>query len=196
MENVVFTCHAFKRMGERVSIRAEIISEILRRDCGFEIGKEEESSRIHYLFYSPRDYKCFVSIIAPEEKDNVVITVLPQEYENKIEITHELKTLAKTKTSSITTIIDELFPAKETLPTTFRISAYIRQDNGRILTKEIGKIPAIEYENKIESLLNSNFSEILLDMIRIKGIPLQNICSVFLKLGSGNNKPALTLKEW
>jgi hypothetical protein len=193
MQSIVFTYHAFQRMGERVAICAEIIEEVLKRKLFVEIGME--GKKRHLLFYSPRDKKHFSTVTVDEGKSTVVVTVLPYEYENKFEILDAHRHSTMQMSDGVIKIINELFPPNIifTPPTNFKIGAYLRDEQNRIKVVEIGSVPTAKFEAKFENLMNANLSEMIKEMLGKKSIFIEQVQSVFVRLG---NKKTITLREW
>src|SRR3954453_15753454 len=96
--NVCFTRHAWARVHERLSMTASEVANILDAGITINIGVEEESNRIHELFYSECDKECFVALV--DRVSHVVVTILPTDYHEiiswKVSLDAQLKARALT----------------------------------------------------------------------------------------------------
>ena len=76
MIDAILTNHSAQRARERLSITIGEFKELINQDIYTPIGYDKH--RIHKLFYSVGDDRCFVAI--QDERNGEVVTILPISY--------------------------------------------------------------------------------------------------------------------
>ncbi|MBI1956967.1 MAG: hypothetical protein HYS44_00705 [Candidatus Niyogibacteria bacterium] len=88
-----FTLHAFERARARLSLTLAEVKALLDDDLVVLIGREDNSPRVHRLFYSAPDQYWFVAI--QDEENGEVVTVLPVDYHNAFRVSEGALNMAK-----------------------------------------------------------------------------------------------------
>ena len=148
-----FSLHAFERVLGRISLTHGELADILNADLAINIGQENNSNRVHKLFYSDADKMCFVAI--QDINTGTVVTVLPIDYHENISwvISIASQKQAKkliTKGEFASNTIDIV----NTDAAVFRISGSVVDDYGRyVRTICLGSWPCLPYEYSIADLV-------------------------------------------
>ena len=107
------TNHANKRLLEWTGLSVEKFTKIYEERKYLTTGKEQKSRRMHDLFFSEPDDKCFVSI--RDEKNFDIVTILPIDYHSNIawEISPDAQTYARSIFYGLKIDVDEISKVEE-----------------------------------------------------------------------------------
>lgn len=79
-----FSNHARNMLEERIAATDEYVCELLDAGACVPVGREKGSNKIHYLFWSEKDGKCFVAV--QDERNREIVTLLPTQYQNRFKM--------------------------------------------------------------------------------------------------------------
>jgi len=180
---------------------ASEVANVLDAGITINIGVEEESNRIHELFYSECDQECFVAIV--DRVNHVVVTILPTDYhENiswKVSLDAQLKARALTAGDRTDDVFD-VTKAAASLPSrteasTFKVNAYFRDASGNTKATNLGSWPGAPYELSVERLIDDDaFFNALEQRLTSKGIQISTCEAVFVRRSHNDTPTRISLK--
>lgn len=159
-----FSNHALQRVNGRISLSHSDLAAMLNYDLALDIGAEPQTNRVHKLFYSPKDFMCFVAI--QDVKTGTVITVLPLDYHECIawKVSVEAQNKAKQLMGRNVQVVQH---EQAQTKTKFKLSGVLVDDFGAyIKVVNLGSWNCADYDNNPEVLIDDDdFSTFLANKV-------------------------------
>lgn len=128
--NLAWTVHAQERLESRSSLLFEEVHKIVMDEKYVPLGRENNSNRVHWLFYSPREDLWHVLVVDDAKQE--IVTVMPPDFRGKftigIEALHDAKSLWDEAVEKVETRLPD--PGITPPDPTYKLRGYFKTSQG------------------------------------------------------------------